>query len=229
VPITAAIRGEYVYPGASSYDGVGVLGLAVQTPNSYGIGGVFLGGYYGIYTSTRNIGGGYGVYALADSAAYAAVYAVAQGTTQYGIYAIAPSPEYAGYFNGNLHYTGTLSSASDARLKENVADYSGALAHVMQLSPKTYNFKTDEIQGMNLAAGKQFGFIAQELQQVYPELVHDAVNRVENPKDRSDRSLDLHYKSVDYMSLIPVLTKAIQEQQQTIEQMQKEIDQLKNK
>ena len=99
----------------------------------------------------------------------------------------------------------------------------------MQLSPKTYNYRTDEFPTMNLSTGKQFGFVAQDIEKVFPELVVNQVNKVENPKDRTDRSLDIQYKSVDYVSLIPILTKAIQEQQQTIEKMQKEIDQLKGK
>ncbi len=229
-PSVAAVIGEYADGNlSSSYDGVGIAGLAVQTRSSYGAGGAFLGGWYGVYSSVKRGSGGYGIYASVDSANYAAVYASASGTTQYALYAGAPTTYLAAYFNGNVTYTGTLTHSSDAKLKKDIRDYNGALSSVMQLSPKTYNYRTDEFPTMNLSTGKQFGFVAQDIEKVFPELVVNQVNKVENPKDRTDRSLDIQYKSVDYVSLIPILTKAIQEQQQTIEKMQKEIDQLKGK
>jgi hypothetical protein len=61
---------------------------------------------------------------------------------------------------------------------------------------------------------KQMGFIAQELESVLPNSVH------------TDKSADA-IKSVDYISIIPVLTKALQEQQQMINKQQAEIDELR--
>ena len=57
-----------------------------------------------------------------------------------------------------------------------------------------------------------FGFIAQDFQQIFPELV-------QTDKDG--------YLCIDYIAFIPVLTEAIKEQQATIETLQEEIDQLK--
>jgi hypothetical protein len=54
---------------------------------------------------------------------------------------------------------------------------------------------------------KQMGFIAQELESVLPNSVH------------TDKSADA-IKSVDYISIIPVLTKALQEQQELIAKQQ---------
>ncbi len=61
---------------------------------------------------------------------------------------------------------------------------------------------------------KENGFIAQELQKIFPDLVNEG-------KDK-DRLL-----SINYIALIPVLTKAIQEQQSQIEDQQKQIDELR--
>jgi hypothetical protein len=61
---------------------------------------------------------------------------------------------------------------------------------------------------------KQMGFIAQELEKVLPNSV------------QTDKSADA-IKSVDYISIIPVLTKALQEQQALIAKQQQEIDELK--
>ena len=56
------------------------------------------------------------------------------------------------------------------------------------------------------------GFVAQEIQEIYPEIVYE-------DKDG--------YLSVDYISLIPVLVSAVKEQQEQIESQQKEIEELK--
>jgi hypothetical protein len=58
------------------------------------------------------------------------------------------------------------------------------------------------------------GFIAQEIQKVLPMLVIEGSDK--------DKTL-----SVNYISLIPVLTKAIQEQQEQLSTQKKEIDELK--
>jgi hypothetical protein len=61
---------------------------------------------------------------------------------------------------------------------------------------------------------KQMGFIAQEIEKVLPNSVSTV---------KSEDAI----KSVDYISIIPVLTKALQEQQQMINKQQAEIDELR--
>ncbi|MEY3187434.1 MAG: hypothetical protein RL675_1264, partial [Bacteroidota bacterium] len=61
---------------------------------------------------------------------------------------------------------------------------------------------------------EEMGFIAQEIQKVLPMLVTEGSDK--------DKTL-----SVNYVSLIPLLTKGIQEQQVQISSQQKEIDELK--
>jgi hypothetical protein len=46
------------------------------------------------------------------------------------------------------------------------------------LKPKTYLFKTDEYSKLNLSGSKQYGFIAQELEKVLPELVQTSLQPV---------------------------------------------------
>jgi Chaperone of endosialidase len=55
--------------------------------------------------------------------------------------------------------------------------------------------------------GKQYGLIAQEVEKVFPEMVHTI----------SDKG----FKGVDYMKLVPVLVESIKEQQQQIEELKK--------
>ncbi|MBK6347415.1 MAG: tail fiber domain-containing protein [Bacteroidales bacterium] len=92
-----------------------------------------------------------------------------------------------------------------------------SLEKVMQLDVMTYDFKASEFPEMNLPHDKQNGFTAQNLENVFPELVKLNPAKKEQPVD---------FKAVNYTGLIPVLTKAIQEQQALIEKMQLKIDEL---
>jgi hypothetical protein len=103
---------------------------------------------------------------------------------------------------------GTINT-SDLRLKKDIQPTSYGLKEVMQMRPVSYLWK--DIEG-----GKKLGFIAQELQQLVPEVV--SVGNDEN------KTL-----GVFYSDLIPVLTKAIQEQQQQIEALKTKNAQLENK
>jgi len=63
-----------------------------------------------------------------------------------------------------------------------------------------------------LADGKQYGLIAQEVEDVLPELV-------KSMKVGDDQE----YKSVNYNALIPILIEAIKEQHEEIEKLKKQI------
>ena len=82
----------------------------------------------------------------------------------------------------------------------------------MQLNPVSYTKRLSLLP--NSESVKENGFIAQELQKVMPNLVAEG--------NTADKLL-----SVNYTALIPVLTKAVQEQQQVIVNQQKQIDELK--
>ena len=118
---------------------------------------------------------------------------------------------------GNMQANGFISN-SDRKLKTNIqslGDVFSAVDVVKKLNPVTYDFKTDEYKIMNLPAAKQYGFIAQELQEVLPNLVQSsntAVSRDENGNLVRDEIL-----SVNYLEVIPILTEAIKEQQQSID------------
>lgn len=244
----AALHGDN---SANDYLGFGVIG----TGGYIGVGGeVYPTGendYTGVYgyaghNSTDACSNTAGVYGTVGIGEYAYVGTGAYGAASfnvfnYGVYGDAPisglvcgeNPAeigYAGYFNGNLAYTGSLYAPSDARLKNNSKSLNGALDKVMQLSPKSYEYKHKEFEGkMNLPQGKQFGFIAQELQEVFPEAVGKNVHTyfTGSIKDKNRQSHQIEYIGVNYMALIPILTKAIQEQQQSINAKDAELDALK--
>ena len=95
---------------------------------------------------------------------------------------------------------------SDRRYKTNIATLSNSLAVIGQLRGTSYLLK-DPAQSQDL----QIGFIAQELEEVLPSLVHTDANG---------------YKSVNYVAVVPLLTEAVKEQQQTIESQQARIEKL---
>jgi len=117
---------------------------------------------------------------------------------------------------GSISHTGsTMSygSASDYRLKENVVSLDSALSRVNQLQPKRFNFIAD---GDDTTVD---GFIAHEVATVVPEAItgeKDAVDDEGNPE----------YQTIDQSKLVPLLTKAIQEQQTLIESLTARIETL---
>jgi len=66
--------------------------------------------------------------------------------------------------------TGTISTLSDARLKDQVHDYTHALNQINALRPVRYHY-TDGGKAAFQAEGMHLGFVAQEVQQVFPEWV----------------------------------------------------------
>ena len=80
------------------------------------------------------------------------------------------------------------------------------------MNPVNYDWRQDEFEDRGFNDKKQWGFIAQEVEEVMPELVGT---------DEDD------YLTLNYNGFVPLLTKAMQDQQTEIENQQKEIDELK--
>lgn len=112
--------------------------------------------------------------------------------------------------SGNGYYTGTWSSLSDRKFKTTPEPLSNALDLVMQLKPQVYEYKRDEFPQMNFPEGKQYGFIAQEMEKVTPVLVRSSSCPADLAKPEGEK---IDFKMVNYIGLIPVLTEAIREQQ----------------
>ena len=105
---------------------------------------------------------------------------------------------YVGY-GGTVYATSTtISSLSDARYKENVRDLDAGLDAVMALNPRKFDWKAGK--GKDIKDDR--GFIAQEFEQVFPDLIDEW----KDPAPEGEEP----YKSVR-QDLIPVLVKAIQE------------------
>jgi hypothetical protein len=105
----------------------------------------------------------------------------------------------------------TVQSLSDIRTKENVRDSEDGLAVVSALRPVRFDFK----EGFGNDKKNQLGFVAQEVEPVFP----DAVSEWEQDGET--------YKSVGPGALIPVLVKAIQELKAELDTVKAELATLK--
>jgi hypothetical protein len=93
---------------------------------------------------------------------------------------------------------GTINT-SDRRQKKNIKDIQYGLGEVLQMRPVSFNWKKND-------KGSKLGLIAQELQDIIPEVV--------SVGDDENQTLGVYYSD-----LIPVLINAIQEQQEEIESL----------
>lgn len=114
---------------------------------------------------------------------------------------------------GDLCLTGMVKNPSDLRLKHNIQNLNNAIDQIKALRPVAYFYSSEEHPEMNLPDEKRMGFIAQEVESIFPELVFE---------DSSDHQ----WKSMNYMEMIPVTVKAIQEQQDVITSLKSEISKL---
>jgi hypothetical protein len=98
--------------------------------------------------------------------------------------------------------TGTYGTISDVSLKENIVDATPKLADVLQIRVRNYNMKADPDKK------KVIGVVAQELEEVFPGLIEETVNRVACDDGTFEENT---VKAVKYSVLTTILVKAIQE------------------
>lgn len=221
---TPAIKMEVHSPLTGTTDNIGLQSAAYMTGTSYskltiGVLGCAGNGYNG-----RNMGVmGY----LSGSKNGAGIY----GTIYSNLNINIPGT-YAGYFYGDTKVTGTVYAGnvvntSDIRLKENIESVSekegevSFLDKIMSVDVLEYNLKDrtselfsdskdmDEKVTKFVAkekAKRHFGVSAQELQQLFPNLVEEGQDG---------------YLAVNYIELVPVLIRSIQE-------LKQELDETKN-
>ena len=112
------------------------------------------------------------------------------------------------YNNGNAWLAGTLTQASDARLKSNITALDHSLEKLQAVNGYHYQWKE------NSSGEMETGLLAQEVKEVFPELV----------KENQDGTL-----GVNYSGLIPHLIEGLKQQQEQIEILKKEVETLRNK
>jgi len=120
--------------------------------------------------------------------------------------------------NGNVQNTNnSYGSLSDAKLKENIVDASPKLNDLMRVKIRNFNLIADE------AKTKQIGVVAQELEEIFPSMIDKHIDYTYEEYVKEDGSKDSRgvptgtvTKEVKYSVFVPMLVKAIQEQQALI-------------
>ena len=110
---------------------------------------------------------------------------------------------------GSISVTGSATAyntSSDYRLKENVTVVTDGIARLQQLNPSRFNFIADPDTTVD-------GFIAHEVQAVVPEAIY-------GEKDAVDADGNPVYQGIDQSKLVPLLTAALQEAMERIEQLE---------
>ena len=100
---------------------------------------------------------------------------------------------------------GTI-TPSDIRFKKNILPLQNGLQKILALNGITYYWRADEFTDKGFDNSQQIGFIAQEVEKIFPQLVVTGTDG---------------YKGVDYTKLIPVMVEAIKEQQKQIDELKK--------
>jgi hypothetical protein len=120
-----------------------------------------------------------------------------------------PNKDLSGAPVGSISQDGFVTSyntTSDYRLKENVAPLTGAINRLNQLQVRRFNFIANPGKTVD-------GFIAHEVQAVVPECVTGA-------KDEVDDDGNPVYQGIDQSKIVPLLTAALQEALQKIEDLE---------
>jgi len=112
------------------------------------------------------------------------------------------NPAHLLHVEGDVAVAGFIIGPSDRRLKKDIQPIHDALTIVSALQPKSYSYKSEQIEAHGLSDGLQYGLIAQELEDILPSLISD--NALVDDDGTS-------YKGIVYDQLIPILTQAIKE------------------
>ena len=112
--------------------------------------------------------------------------------------------ESSGMGTGTYAFDGDVVISSDARLKSNIVSLGSTLPKLLQIDGKSYEMK-----------GKQkIGVLAQEIQEVFPELVSEDDNEM---------------LAVNYQGLVPILINALKEQDEKINRLEKLVEKMVSK
>ena len=165
------------------------------------------GGNVLIGTTNDSPSAGIGIKNYADGRIYCVSSSTANTTESYSMYSTGAANYrfYVGW-GGTIYATSTsISGISDISLKTNIRDLDKGLQDILQLKPRRFDWKNGD--------GKDnIGFVAQEIESIFPELISEyKYNQFETKK------------SLKMGDLIPSLVKAIQEQQEIINDLKQRI------
>jgi len=121
--------------------------------------------------------------------------------------------------DGDFHADGDViaystTTGSDRKLKKNIRDLEGSLDKTLKLRGVKFDWKDEN------KANDQLGFIAQEVEEVLPEVVKEVKTLAKEGET---------HLTVNYPAVVPVLVEAIKEQQSIINRLEERLSDLENK
>jgi hypothetical protein len=137
-----------------------------------------------------------------------ATVAIQGGTV--GINTTTPSTLFALDIIGQVRASGGYIT-SDARYKQGITPLADSLDALLRLQGVGYEWKRNAFPEHHFPTGRQIGFIAQEVENIFPELVSTD---------------EKGYKSVNYVAVVPVLVEAIKTLNAKLDDRQKQSDAL---
>jgi hypothetical protein len=111
-------------------------------------------------------------------------------------------------------------NVSDIRTKSDVADMAYGLDEIMQMRTIAYTLTDDPFQD------RKIGVVAQEVSTLVPEAVKTHDDKILDESSGAFEEVELDRMAVSYTRLVPVLIKAVQEQQALIQSLQQRIEEL---
>lgn len=130
---------------------------------------------------------------------------VHEGNSIGGIYYDPYGTQFASNAN-SVVYQGFFVQGSDKKLKKHITDTSRNIDDIMSMKVKDYRWK-----GSSRKSKKTTGLIAQDLQETHPELVSKLNNTL----------------NVNYTNIVPMLIKAVQDQQKQIDDLKTQLENYK--
>lgn len=129
----------------------------------------------------------------------------------------SPVGSYAGYFQGDTwvsgtgYFTGGGSTISDQMFKTDVTKITNGRGILSKLRPRNYKMDLINYPQFNFDDQLQYGFIAQEVEAVLPDIVKNSVS----PEEKDDMGNVIHpsiaFKALNYNAIIPIAVQAINE------------------
>jgi len=124
-------------------------------------------------------------------------------------YLVPANPNINVYIPNDLVVGGILSNPSDRKIKENIQDIdTEKMDCILELLPKQYLLKKDKTP--------HFGFIAQDVEDVLPQLVHETIYHKMSDDGQTE---PIQIKAVNYLEMIPLLVLKIQDLQIQIDEL----------
>ncbi len=141
--------------------------------------------------------------------------------------------QWAGFFDGKVGASGTITAGvvsvfSDESIKTDVQPMEDQSGNLMALQPRTFQYTDEARQRLNLPEGVQPGFMAPEVQEVFPELVSQVTMMARRDSVGNEIAPSLPIHAVNYTGLVPVLVSGHQQQENRLASLEGQVAQLQS-